>query len=213
MEQATTSKPSNFQKIFWIQWVIIGALTLSLIYAIICILSLQIPRGGLGYRDSMDDPTAVANVKLFREITFWTKKGNGVWYDTEDLKFYVDSIYPRLVDSQRVWMGRGNSGIDYAKDTANYEWKLACYWMLTEDPDDKKTRPDFCVVPVFVRKGGTVHSRKDVIDYFDKTRPNFYNHAPAVNVRRKPDGSLTLYNKTTTPPPPGGAFNTGTMFP
>jgi hypothetical protein len=214
MQQATNSKSPSFQKIFWIQWGIIGLLTIALIYTIINMLSQQIPKGGVKFRDSMDDPTAIDNVEKFRNITFWTKKGNGVWYDTADLKFYVDSIYPRLVEAQRAWMGRRDSGIDYKTDTAGYVWKLACYWMLTEDPDDGKTRPDYCVVPIFVRDGDTPDAKKDVIDYFDKNRPAFYNHAPAVNVRRKPNGSLTINNNATpTPPPPGGAFNTGTMFP
>jgi hypothetical protein len=212
MKQAPISKPSSFQKIFWIQWIIIGILTLALIYAINSKSTVPIPKGGSGFIDVMDDPTAVANVKLFRMIKPWTKKGNGVWYDTADLKFYVDSIYPRLVDAQREWMKTNRPGINYKDDTLNHEWKLACYWMLTEDPYDHNTRPDFCVVPVLVRKGGTIHSRKDVIDYFDKDRKEFYNHAPTVNVRRKQDGSLSIY-KPNTPPPPGGAFNTGTMFP
>lgn len=190
-----------------VQWVFMALLLAGLVIAWISLQQrIKLPIGGPMFREPIDDVKGKDNVKKFREITFWTKKGNGVWYDTADLRFYIDSVYPKLLDAQRAYMKDHPPTIDIT----GYEWKVGFYWMLSKDEEDDKTKADFCVVPILVKKGADPKKRKDVIDYFDEKLPDFYNHLPRIRVGRRPNGQLYLMEGEESV---GGAYNTGTMFP
>ena len=121
----------------------------------------------------LDEAVAIKNVAKFRAtITIPAKKSFGVYYDSTEIRFYLDSIYPRI-----------KATIGAMTPPAGYMWKVGFYWMMTKDKLDKITKHDFCVMPVLV----SMTDPKDVIDYYIDTK-GMYQH-PADSLLKLTGGN------------------------
>lgn len=149
----------------------------------------------------LNDTTAASNVEKFRgRILFPKKKGWGVWYNANDIRLYLDSIYPRLVDSQKVYIA---SHTPQGIELKNCVWKVDFYWMRAEDRNDGKTKTDFCVVPVLV---DTTTKPMLVYDYFN-TKLKLYDHS-VIFPYKDPQWKRYLGDEEGS-----YSYDTGNMFP
>jgi hypothetical protein len=153
------------------------------ISAIVIYEVLQVPEGH-PFVGPIDEQTAVKNVAKFRgQITIPTTKSYGVYYDSAEIRHYLDSIYPKTKDS--ILPSRLHPG---------YVWKVGFYWMMTKD-SDSITKHDFCVMPILVNQ----ISKKVVIDYFNDG--NYYTHPKYLS------------SPLITGGDPGNAYDAGTLWP
>lgn len=129
--------------------------------------------GGQKFLDPIDEAVAINNVDKVRR---WPRStGNsskGVWYDTADIKKYIDSTYPLIIKR----LTKDGSGTP----PQGYEWKLGFYWMMTADKFDGKTKRDFCVMPILVSKLKG-DNKYQSIDYFDDK--TIYRHTSPEELR------------------------------
>lgn len=173
-----------------------------LLIAATTLLFMTMSHGGKMWHKPVDDSTATANVKSFRDRFSLTKKSHGSYYEYNDVKFYVDSIYPKLVraleDSLKDYLIK-HPEIDF--NLADYRWTIGNYWMMSKKSG--KTKHDYCIVPTLVKTDGTV------CDYFDLAKFPFYSHTLKMRIKRV-NGKLQFVDDEETK---GAAFNTGTLFP
>ena len=198
MTQQSLTTERSLRRQIVMQWMLIILLIAVAVYAFIS----RMPKpedGGNKIVGPVHHDTAKENVRKLRKFKgILSEKGNGVWYSAEELKFYADSIFPKLVAEQRKYIGTHGR----ASDTVGYEWKVGFYWNLTKDVD-RVTKIDFYAVPIFV-KGATV------LDYFDPDYATLYNHFPKIVVRGRPSRTIRTMDDEELE---GNAYNTGTMFP
>lgn len=95
----------------------------------------------------------------------------GVLFDSAQIRRYLDSVYPKILERHRVHRGA-------LQIPAGYQWKLAFYWMVRDDGTDIK-KLGLYVVPVLYSQ-----SNKDVKDYFKVTHNAFYHH-PSLGIPQK----------------------------
>lgn len=152
------------------------------------------PVPGYGIRAISDDQ-ATADVIAFRTLmSNDTAQGSfGIYVTPEELREYLDSVYPKLVEAEIEYMK------EQSRDWSAYHWRVGCYWMLAKDRDGV-SKTDLCFVPTLVNK----KNKYDALDYF-VVDSAFYDHDVTIPGRG---------NARPGDPPRGGpVYNTATMFP
>jgi len=109
----------------------------------------------------MHDSNAKKRIKDFRD-NYRLDISKGVYYDSADLRNYLDVVYPYL---------KARTGAD----TSLYSWKIGFYCMRRpKGTDEGPIRLDFLVVPTLVRKTDAF-----VIDFYDSS--HYYKPRPGVH--------------------------------
>ena len=207
MKESLEKIKSFFSKQLNIYKCVVAVLSLALIFCIVSLIRMYI-NGGHSFNEPLDNGAATTAVGRFRDNIFTNKRSLGVWYDTAAIRNYLDVVYPALVKAEidSINLYQQNNPQDPSHiDLNDYGWKVGFYWMKIEDPKDKKTKFDFCVVPMLVK-----NDQKAACDYFDLEEYPFYAHHVKIKVKRYANGRLALVDGDDTN---GSAFDTGTMFP
>jgi len=148
-----------------------------------------------------DDTTSNPHLNNYRKRISLVDRSWGVYYDRDDIKKYVDSIWPLLLDEQLKYEQAHNIHIG-----PNFKWVVGFYWMMKKDANStgRANKLSFYVIPTLARKDDP----KVIIDYFKDDGTWYYHGDPS---------STNLPHAFAPPPPPptktGPAYDEGQLFP
>ncbi len=151
----------------------------------------------------LPDSAAIKNVSKFgaRHAMFVTPKHDGAFYDTLDIKNYVDSIFRQRMLRHIQWQ------LDNHVDTSQFQWKVGLCWMMSPDgTDHNKIKHDVCFLPILISKCVNSQGKHHVYDYFDSLKTSkLYFHPKAIHSR-----SYIMLQLNDDDP---NAFDTGEIWP
>lgn len=129
-------------------------------------------------------------VTAFRGATTLDDKGEGVWYHKSDMDYYLETIYPQIVEAQKEYQEEHEIDVE-----ARFEWKPVMYYMFKIVGGVSMI--DFCVIPTLVDPNS-----EEVLDFF--SNPDYYTKIADLSYKT---------GKGNKRGPTSVIFNTGHLFP
>ncbi|THU31103.1 hypothetical protein FAM09_28890 [Niastella caeni] len=121
------------------------------------------------FEGRVSDAKAKPKMHNYRRGIHLNRRSMGVYYSVDTIRKYIDSVFPKLIDSQVKYQRTRPGNFNYSE----YKWMVGFYWMKKKDTstEGNANKLDFYVIPTLVHKS----KKLCVIDYYSDEDSVYYH--------------------------------------